>query len=225
MVLGCPVLYSFRRCPFAMRARMALWVSGQHCEIREVILRNKPQALLELSSKATVPVLQLATGQVIEQSLEIMVWTLKQNDPQNWLSPDRGTLGDMFKLIKTSDEDFKYNLDHYKYGQRYQNEDPVFHRNEGEKFLIILEEMLGKYDYLFGTKPSLADYAILPFIRQFANIERKWFDSLSCSSIYRWLDSLVIGQYVTASMDKYSAWQLGDEPSIFGKIDQKDSKF
>ena len=109
-----PVLYSFRRCPFAMRARMALWVSGQHCEIREVTLSNKPQELRDLSPKATVPILQLAADQVLEQSLEIMIWALEQNDPFDWLSPDCGTLGGMLQLIKKSDEDFKYNLDHYK---------------------------------------------------------------------------------------------------------------
>ena len=203
---------------------MALWVSDQHSEIREVILNNKPSELIELSPKATVPVLQLVTGQVLEQSLEIMIWTLQRNDPLDWLNPERGTLDDMLQLIKRSDEDFKYNLDHYKYVQRYQGSDPVFHRAEGEKFLIILDKILSKYNYLFGTKPSLADYAIVPFIRQFANTERNWFDALSYNSLHRWLKNLLIDKCFTGIMNKYPVWHAGDEPIIFTNKSIKNSK-
>ena len=198
-----------------MRARMALSVSDQTYEIREVVLSKKPLELIDLSPKATVPVLQLVTGQILEQSLDIMRWALEKHDPFGWLEPEYGTLCDMLKLIKKADGDFKYNLDHYKYVQRYKNVDPLFHRTEGELFLRLLDEILGQYNYLFGSRPSLADYAIVPFIRQFANTERKWFDELRYSSLQKWLDDLLTNKYFTAIMNKYPAWQTGDKPIIF----------
>ena len=198
-----------------MRARMAISASGQTCEIREVVLSKKPIEMIDLSPKATVPVLQLVTGQILEQSLDIMRWALEKNDPLGWLDPEYGTLGAMLELIEKTDGDFKYNLDHYKYVQRYKNIDPLFHRTEGESFLRILDEILGQYNYLFGTKPSLADYAIVPFIRQFANTDRNWFDALHYSSLQKWLDDLLTDKHFTIIMNKYPAWQSGDEPIIF----------
>ena len=194
---------------------MALCASGQTCEIREVLLSNKPPELLALSAKATVPVLQLITGQVLEESLEIMCWTLQKNDPLDWLDPKYGTLADMLELIKEADEDFKFNLDHYKYSQRYEKVDPLFYRKEGEKFIKTLDNILGKYSYLFGPKPSLADYAIVPFIRQFANTERVWFNGLRYNALHKWLDNLLTNKHFTMIMGKYSPWQTGDKPTIF----------
>jgi glutathione S-transferase len=194
---------------------MALCASGQTCEIREVLLSNKPPELLALSAKATVPVLQLITGQVLEESLEIMRWTLQKNDPLDWLDPKYGTLADMLELVKEADEDFKFNLDHYKYSQRYEKVDPLFYRKEGEKFIKTLDNILGKYSYLFGPKPSLADYAIVPFIRQFANTERVWFNGLRYNALHKWLDNLLTNKHFTMIMGKYSPWQTGDKPTIF----------
>jgi glutathione S-transferase len=167
-----PILYSFRRCPYAIRARMALHISGQSCELREVVLRNKPAEMVELSPKATVPVLQLETGDVLEQSLDIMLWTLANNDPGDWLVPECGTLNDMLALIAENDGPFKDHLDRYKYAPRYDNADPVSHRAEAEKFLCALDERMKNCAYIFGNRPALADYAIAPFIRQFANTDR-----------------------------------------------------
>ena len=198
-----------------MRARMALYASGQTYEIREVLLRNKPPEFLAVSAKATVPVLQFISGQVLEESLEIMCWALKRNDPLDWLDPEYGTLNDMLELVQEADEDFKFNLDHYKYSQRYEQADPLFYRNQGEKFIKTLDNILVQYGYLFGTKPYLADYAIVPFIRQFANTERAWFDGLRYSALQEWLDNLLTNKYFTMIMDKYSPWQTGDKPIIF----------
>ena len=198
-----------------MRARMALSASGQTCEIREVVLSKKPLEMIDLSPKATVPVLQLVTGQILEQSLDIMRWALEKNDPLGWLDPEYGTLGAMLELIEKTDGDFKYNLDHYKYVQRYKNIDPLFHRTEGESFLRILDEILGQYNYLFGTKPSLADYAIVPFIRQFANTDRPWFDALLYRSLHKWLNNLISSEPFNAIMVKYPVWQAGDDPILF----------
>jgi glutathione S-transferase len=194
---------------------MALCASGHSFEIREVLLSNKPPQLIDLSAKATVPVLQLITGQVLEESLEIMCWALEKNDPFDWLDPEYGTLDDMLELIKSADKDFKFNLDHYKYSQRYEDVDPLFYRREGEKFIKILDDMLGQQTYLFGVRPSLADYAIVPFIRQFANTERIWFEGLRYTALHKWLDNFLTNKHFTKTMGKYLPWQMGDKPTIF----------
>ncbi len=212
--LDYPVLYSFRRCPYAMRARMALYTSRQTYELREVSLGKKPRELIELSPKATVPVLQFRIGVVIEESLEIMFWALNQEDPLKWLEPEFGTLEGMLSLIEETDRNFKHNLDRYKYSQHYNNSDPFFHRNEGKKFLGLLDSRLTNYDYLFGGKPALADYAILPFVRQFANTDRVWFDRLSFSMLQKWLKTLLNREPFTAIMDKNPIWRPGDIPKI-----------
>ena len=219
--MSYPILYSFRRCPYAMRARMALFVSCQTFEIREVLLNNKPLEFINTSPKGTVPVLEFSSGKVIEQSLEIMCWALKKNDPLGWLTPEIGAFEDMLELIKNVDGDFKYNLDHYKYAQRYENSDPMLHRTEGEEFLRLLNERLGQYDYLFGNRPSLADYAIMPFVRQFANTERTWFNALRISALQKWLNDLLTSEIFIAIMNKYPAWQDGDSPLIFDNNIQK----
>ena len=125
-----PVLYSFRRCPYAMRARLALAVSDQVCELREVVLRNKPQGLLLASPKGTMPVLVLPSGQVLEQSLDIMLWVLAQRDPEGWLTPSHGSVQDMLALIAECDGSFKQALDRCKYPSRYPDADPARARTQ-----------------------------------------------------------------------------------------------
>jgi glutathione S-transferase len=213
---GYPILYSFRRCPYAMRARMALYVSSQTCELREVVLRDKPVEMIELSPKATVPVMQLESGEVLEQSLDIMLWTLKNNDPAGWFEPEIGTLDEMLVLIEEADGDFKENLDRYKYANRYENVDPIQQRTAAEKFLTLLEERLANSAYLFGNKPALADYAIAPFIRQFANTDRNWFDAAPYPHLQKWLEAFLTTEPFTQVMSKYPAWQFGNAPLWFG---------
>jgi glutathione S-transferase len=200
-----------------MRARMALSISGQPYEIREVLLSQKPIELVKLSSKSTVPVMQLTTGEVLEQSLDIMCWALKKNDPYNWLNPENGSLNDIMDLIKEGDENFKFHLDRYKYSQRYENVDSLFHRTEGSRFLKLLNRRLSRYKYLFGLKPSLPDYAIVPFVRQFANTERIWFDSEPYSSLHVWLHDLLTSRVFISVMKKYSVWHVGDKPIIYSE--------
>ena len=211
-----PLLYSFRRCPYAIRARLALYISSQTCILREVVLRNKPAEMIELSPKATVPVLQLETEDVLEESLDIMLWTLANNDPEDWLQPELGTLEDMLALIAENDGPFKDNLDRYKYAPRYENADPVIHRTEAEKFLHALNKRLENCKYLFGNRPALADYAIAPFIRQFANTDRAWFDAAPYPHLQTWLESFLKAGLFSRVMNKYPAWQAGDSPIFFG---------
>ena len=207
-----PILYSFRRCPYAMRARLALHISKQQCIIREVVLRDKPKQLAAISPKSTVPVLQLMDGRVLEESLEIMFWALDCNDPEKWLKPKKGNLLEMKKLIKINDGPFKKNLDRYKYFNRYEtNFPPHFYRDEGANFLYLLNDLLKQQTNLFGNRPALADYAIFPFIRQFADTDRDWFDSQPLHNLQNWLAEKLKTELFSNIMKKHKPWETGSE--------------
>lgn len=210
-----PVLYSFRRCPYAMRARMALLAADIDVELREVVLRDKPQSMIDASPKATVPVLILQDGTVIDESLEIMVWALAENDPVEWLSPESGTLDDMLALIAQNDGPFKHHLDRYKYFNRYEDADPAEHRRDAEKILNRLDGRLAVGKYLFGSRPALADFAIAPFIRQFANTDKEAFDAMPFVHLQRWLNDFLASSFFERAMTKYDQWHKGDAPVIF----------
>ena len=224
-----PILYSFRRCPYAMRARLALAVSGQVCELREVVLRNKPQALLDASPKATVPVLQLASSEVIEQSLEIMLWALRQHDPEGWLTPQTGSLDAMQILIAANDGPFKQALDRYKYPHRFLPEQPEpsdaarqfaeQHRDSAALWLMTLETRLASHDWLFGDSACLADMALLPFVRQFAHTDAAWFATQPWQALTRWLARWENGTLLAQVMTKYPAWQVGQPIIYFARHD------
>jgi len=205
-----PVLYSFRRCPYAMRARLALAVSGQVCELREVILRDKPAEMLALSAKGTVPVLQLNDGSVLDESLEIMTWALKRHDPEVWLLPQVGDHEQMLTLTAACDGDFKHHLDRYKYSARYEGADQLFHRKSAGEFLDRLENRLTDMPFLFGSRGTLADMAIAPFVRQFANTDRTWFDSAPWPHTANWLDNFTSSALFTSIMKKHKPWRRGE---------------
>ncbi|MFZ3121279.1 MAG: glutathione S-transferase [Variovorax sp.] len=213
-----PILYSFRRCPFAMRARFALLVSGTACELREVVLRDKPAALREASPKATVPVLVDVDGTVIDESLAIMRWALARRDPQHWLAPSGGTLDDMLALVAQCDGDFKRHLDRYKYPNRYEGADALRHRTEAGVFLDGLETRLGGSRHLFGDAPALADMAIAPFVRQFAQVDAAWFAAAPRPALSAWLSALTASSLWASAMPKFPAWQPGDAVVVFGEV-------
>jgi glutathione S-transferase len=210
-----PVLYSFRRCPYAMRARMALLSAGIDVELREVVLRDKPQSMIDASPKATVPVLIQSDGTVIDESLEIMVWALVENDPNDWMTPESGTLDDMLALIAQNDGPFKHHLDRYKYHTRYEHADPAEHRRDAEKILNRLDGRLAVGRYLFGSRPALADFAIAPFVRQFANADRDAFDAMPFVHVQRWLADFLASSFFERAMVKYDQWHEGDAPIVF----------
>jgi len=213
--MNLPVLYSFRRCPYAMRARMALIASGTQCELREVDLGNKPAAMLEASPKATVPVLQLADGTVLDESLDIMLWALKSNDPGRWLTPPESSMSDMLRIIEGNDGAFKYHLDRYKYPNRFADEtdgDARAHRLQASGCLAPLEIALSKAPFLFGDHLSLADIAILPFVRQFAATDSEWFAALDYAHVQQWLQHWQQSNLFTSCMNKLPSWQAGDAP-------------
>ena len=210
-----PILYSFRRCPFAMRARMALLASGTPCELREVVLRDKPVALREASPKATVPVLVDVDGAVIDESLSIMRWALAQHDPQRWLAPSAGTLDDMLALVAQCDGDFKPHLDRYKYPNRYDGADALQHRTEAGAFLDALERRLRVSRHLFGDAPALADMAIAPFVRQFAQVDPAWVAAAPWPLLQAWLSALTGSPTWATIMSKYAPWRPGDAVVVF----------
>ncbi len=195
-------LYSFRRCPYAMRARMALRYSGVEVQIVEVSLKAKPAEMLALSSKGTVPVLEV-TGQVIDESLAIMRWALAQNDPQDWLLKDdpAGRLL-MAELIEENDQVFKVHLNRYKYAERYPEQPMEHYRAEGEVFLRRLDERLEGRDYLLAGHPSLADVALMPFVRQFAHVDREWFGQAPYPRLQVWLQRFLESELFTSIMKK-----------------------
>lgn len=210
-----PILYSFRRCPYAMRARLALYESGIRCELREVVLRDKPPSMLALSPKGTVPVLQTVDGGVIEESLEIMLWALSQSDPGGWLNADRSQT---MSLVQQNDTEFKTALDRYKYATRYEDADPLQEREKAENFLRVLEGHLQETSQLLSHKPTLADFAMFPFIRQFAFTDKAWFDKAPYPAIHKWLDGHISSGLFQNVMPKFNQWREGDAPILFGKI-------
>ena len=216
------ILYSFRRCPFAIRARWALLNTHQEVELREVDLKNKPIELIRISKKATVPVLQTTSNKVIDESIEIMIWCLKKSKMEELLG-DKNTSKEIFSLIETNDNRFKYHLDRFKYASRFDYQDLEAHRYSGMEILLSLNNRLkcfadkGKSLFLVNAKETLADWAIWPFIRQFrmADIER--FDQNNEIKLLRnWLSYYSTHKNYTIVMKKYDAWNKSIDPLFFG---------
>lgn len=216
-----PLLYSFRRCPYAMRARFALAASGQRCELREVLLRDKPAELLAVSPKGTVPVLVLPDGTVIDESLAVMHWALAKRDPQQWLVPATSHLDDMLALIAACDGPFKRALDRYKYPGRFVDvdeaggADALAHRSDGATWLTTLETRLQTAPRLFGPQAALADWAIAPFVRQFSMVEPDWFAAQPWPALRRWLPALTESALWAQATHKQPPWRPGDAPIAF----------
>jgi glutathione S-transferase len=204
-----PILYSFRRCPYAMRARMAVLVSGEAVEIREVVLRDKPAAMLAASPKGTVPVLVRPDGAVIAESLDIMRWALGRNDPENWLG------GDDVALIAGNDGPFKQHLDRYKYPDRHGS-DPLHHRTAALEWLAGLDERLARAAQLCGAKRALADIALFPFVRQFAAVDRAWFDAQPLPQVQAWLAGHIGSSLFERAMVRFAPWRPDDAPVLLG---------
>lgn len=214
-LIETPVLYSFRRCPYAMRARMLLYISKRKIELRDILLKDKPEHMLSKSPKATVPVLVLETGDVLEESLDIMMWAISLGDPLNLYPADAVRRGAIDALISENDGPFKTSLDRYKYHVRFPENSKGDYRAEGEKFLSKLEERLISQRYLMGDDITLADIAIFPFIRQFANSDREWFDTANYPALQKWLDSWVTSDDYLHIMKKRPIWQVGAAPCYF----------
>ncbi|CAD0184896.1 hypothetical protein RUESEDTHA_01779 [Ruegeria sp. THAF57] len=205
-----PILWTFRRCPYAIRARLALASSGVTVELREILLRDKPAAFLQTSPSGTVPSLRL-TDKVLDESLEIMIWALKHSDPQRLLEmPQVG-----WDLITVNDGPFKDALDHTKYATRFPDLDVQEERRKASGYLLDLNEQLVGRTWLFGDRPTLADLALLPFVRQFAHIDRAWFDAQEWPNLVAWLDRFLDSAVFSLVMHKRTPWSEGDAPVLF----------
>ncbi len=200
-----PVLYSFHRCPYAMRARMAIAVSEFNCELRELILKDKPDAMLKASPKGTVPVLVLQDGQVIDESLDIMLYVLHYNDPENWLTDKTNSL----TLIEECDRQFKPLLDRYKYHVGYPELSFDEHRANTLPFLHSINQRLENSTYLLDEDIRLADIAIMPFIRQYAFVDKKWFDAQDWPALQNWLNKHLNSQLFKSVMPKFKLFNEG----------------
>jgi len=197
---------------------MALHKSGQVCELREVVLKDKPPHMLEISPKGTVPILLFPDETILEESLDILLWSLKQDDPEEWLISDEERRAGAMKLIERNDQEFKFHLDRTKYPNRYEGVDGEEHRREAQKFLEALEELLQKQSFLFGETLSFADVAIIPFVRQFANIDRTRFDELPLPKLQVWLARLLESPVFTDVMAKYPQWKEGEPGVLFPEV-------
>ncbi|WGK61601.1 glutathione S-transferase [Halopseudomonas sp. SMJS2] len=212
-----PRLYSFRRCPYAMRARLGLLFAELKVELREVVLKNKPAQMLAISPKGTVPVLELAEDDsserlVIEESRQIVEWALRQNDPKGLLNID---LVSANTLIDQNDNEFKHWLDRYKYVDRHPELTQSEYRQQGEVFLQVLEQLLAKNKYLLGSNISIADIGIMPFVRQFAHVDQEVFYSLPYPNLQQWLRDWLEHPVFQHVMIKFQPWQEGHEIVVF----------
>ena len=204
------VVYTFRRCPYAIRARLALWYSGITFELREVVLKNKPKALLDASVKGTVPVLVEKSGLVLDESVDIMRWALAQADPDGWAAETLDS-----SLVERNDDYFKYYLDRYKYFDRYPERPQQDYLTQACDFIAELESKLSSQSrYLIGESPSALDMAIFPFVRQFAFVDKPVFDELPYPKVQQWLATLLDSELFLAVMLKYPAWQSEQEALV-----------
>ena len=206
-----PILYSFRRCPYAMRARMALAASGAEMMLREVLLKDKPSELLAASPKATVPVLVLSDGGVIEESLDVMQWALKQSDPLEWL--EGGALDS--EWIGECDGDFKHWLDRYKYADRHPEHTAEDYRKNAEAFIQKLEDQLSGSGWVGGESANAVDVALFPFIRQFAGVDPSWWQQAPYPHVKQWLENWLNNALFSAIMAKYPRWESGQPGERF----------
>lgn len=210
-------LYSFRRCPYAMRARLAIVLAELKVELREIVLKNKPAQMLAISPKGTVPVLELvetdgSSRRVIEESRDILQWALEQHDPQAVLDVEPASAQ---ALIEQNDNEFKHWLDRYKYSDRYPELSQLEYRERGELFLQVLETLLAKHRYLLGNTISSADIGIMPFVRQFAHVDQEVFYQLPYPHLQQWLRDWLQHPEFQQVMVKFQAWQEGDQAVVF----------
>ena len=205
-----PVFWSFRRCPYAMRARLAVCSAGIQVELREILLRDKPDAFLKASPKGTVPVVELADGTVIEESRDVMQWALSQNDPDGWLDVQHRDPEGTAAFLDALDGPFKTHLDRYKYASRFDPEAALTHREEGAAMLAEFDTKLAAQPSLSGKKNGLLDSTTLPFVRQFRIADPVWFDVQPWPHLHHWLQTFLASGQFAAVMKKYAVWQEGD---------------
>ena len=207
-----PILYTFRRCPYAMRARFAIRSSKIIVEVREIRLQEKPSEFLKSSPKGTVPVLITNSGEVLEESFDIINWALSINDPQNWLAKGKLEDQEITKILNDFEIKFKSNLDKYKYSNRFSEVDKYLYRDKNLRFLKKLNSYLENNKSLNCEHLTLLDYAIFPFIRQFRNVDHDWFDKLNLNFLNEWINQIIDSEDFSSIMKKFKKWEPNDVP-------------
>ena len=221
LITTLPVLYSLQNCPYAMRARLAILLAQQKVQIRAITMKDKPAEMLLASPKATVPVLVIENGdedKVVDESLDIMLWALNRSDPENLLyAHDPKALPEMLKIIKENDDEFKPSLEKYKRAKRFHGDDLETCRLECEPFIQALEQRLAQHEFFMGSTPSLLDYALLSFIRQFSRVNKAEFAHERYTNLRRWLSHHLQSQLFSRAMFKYPLWLDNHEECLFGE--------
>jgi len=210
-----PVLYSYRRCPYAMRARMGIYLSGIQVEQREIVFWDKPEPMLLASPKGTVPVLVLPSGEVVDESRDILMWALKNGSEQacsDLLSDDVQQIQQINDWIDRNDDDFKAWLDKYKYADRFPENSQTYYRQQGEVFLSAIEQALQGQSYLLGEQLTVADLAVFPFIRQFVNVDKSWSEQADYPNLKSWLAHHLESDYFVNIMKNRPTWQVEHAP-------------
>ena len=216
--MSLPILYSLRQCPYAMRARLGLLLAQQRVMLRDIVMTNIPKEMIEASPKGEVPVLVLNDGTVIDESIDIMRWALKINDPQDLLYKNHPNLVEEIQcFIEQNDNEFVEALKKYKAASRYHDDTEVERRKECEVFIKDIESRLSKQEFIFGNVPSLADYAILPFIRQFSRVDRKWYLQSPYTKLRSWLEQHYQNPLFSKAMKKYPQWLEKREKVVFAR--------
>ena len=216
--MALPILYSLQNCPYAMRARLALLLARQTVQIRAITMKDKPAKMLQASPKGTVPVLVIEEDQVVDESLDIMLWALNRNDPENLLyTHDEKALPEMLKVIAENDTKFKPNLEKYKRAKRFHGDDENDCRLECESFVQRLEQRLSQHEFMMGATASLLDYALLPFIRQFSRVNKAEFAHERYTNLRRWLRQHLQSRLFSRAMFKYPLWLDKHEECILGE--------
>ena len=218
--MAYPILYSLHNCPYALRARLAVLLSGVPVNLRAIVLKNKPAEMVSASPKAEVPVLILGNGQVIDQSLDIMLWVLGEADPLNVLyAQEPSALVQMLGLIERNDTEFRDVLLKYRCAKRYHESTEEAYRQECEVFLLFLEQLLSAHKYLQGETLSLADFAVLPLIRQFAKTDKRRFLQGPYPRLQQWLKSHLESSLFSKAMVNTPLWLDSGQQTLMNKPD------
>ncbi len=206
-----PILYSFRRCPYCMRAHMALKYAGLKIILRDVKLSDLPAEVLAVSPHATVPSLAISENEYMDESWDIVKWAVQQNDPENWLGENNEYLNEAEMLVEINDFSFKDDLDHYKYADRYPEHPMEYYRENGEEFLEELTELLQQNTFLSADHITITDIAVFPFIRQFAMVDKEWFDKSPYPELQRWLLAMLSSEWFIEAFKKHETWETGSK--------------
>ena len=210
-MLSIPILYSFHQCPFCLRARVALKYASLKIILRDVELNNLPAEALAVSSHATVPSLVINDDEYLDESWDIVKWAVQQDDSDNWLGEDNAYLQDAEMLLEINDHSFKEDLKGYKDREHHPEQPMPYYRQRGEEFLEELNEMLVENNFLLAPHITIADIGVFPLVREFAMVDKVWFDKTPYPKLQAWLENIIDSEWFKAAMQENEIWQAGND--------------